>query len=77
MGYWERQLRRSSISSSSREQFALSHRCQCDSRKTYAVLVCALFGLFKMHLLVKSYKYQIQLLSNLLYEVKGFCINGL
>lgn len=35
---------------------ALSHCCPRDSRKSYPVLDCTLFGLFKMHLVVKSYK---------------------
>lgn len=42
-----------------------------------SVFVCFLLGMFKMHLLVMSYKYRIQLLSNLLYKVEGFCINTL
>lgn len=55
----------------------LSHCCQRDSRKTYPALDCPLFGLFKMHLVVKSYKYQMHLLSSIQYNVEGFCINGL
>lgn len=35
----------------------LSHCCQGDSRKTYAVLDRTVFGLFKMHLVGKSYKF--------------------
>lgn len=51
---------------------ALSHCCQHDSRRTYPVLDGTSFGLFKMHLVVKSYKYQMQLLSHIQYKVEGF-----